>query len=75
MNSPRQMAPTCSQIAHREDGEPTDERLRELMDAFRAGPVSLHDIAVKLASTPCGPISMKHPADGALEILAGGALL
>jgi hypothetical protein len=43
-----------------------------LMDAFREDRVSLVDIAVKLASTPCSPIGMKHPADVVLEMMAGG---
>ena len=43
-----------------------------LMNAFREAPVSLGDIAVKLASTPCSPIGMKYPADVVLEMMAGG---
>jgi hypothetical protein len=42
-----------------------------LMEAFREGLVSLSDIAVKLASTPCSPIGMKHPADVVQEMMAG----
>jgi len=45
------------------------------MAAFREDPVSLSDIAVKLASAPRGPIGMKYPADVVLEMLAGQALL
>ena len=46
-----------------------------LMDAFRENPLSLSDVAVKLAATPCSPIGMKHPTDVVLETMAGGALL
>ncbi len=39
-----------------------------LMDANR----NLEDIAMRLAVTPRGPLDMRHPADVALELMAGG---
>jgi hypothetical protein len=42
-----------------------------LLEAFYRDPLSLTDVAVRLAATPCGPIGMRHPRDVVLELLAG----